>query len=108
MSHYGHASWTHLQVKKSDVLREIKFDHKKELERPVYVSGAPGRPTSMNLIRQEFEARFSRGDSAGSITQEAAALADWLAKAHPEATCITAKTIKNQLADQFRKRNAQK
>jgi hypothetical protein len=30
LSHYGHASWTHLQVKKSDVLREIKFDHNKD------------------------------------------------------------------------------
>ena len=107
LSHYGHASWTHLQVKKSDVLYEIKFDHNKGLG-TVYVSGAPGRPTSMNLIRQEFEARLSRGDSAGSITQEAAALADWLTKAHPEATRVTAKTIKNQLADQFRTRNAQK
>jgi len=62
----------------------------------------------MNLIRQEFEARHGRGDTASSITKEAAALANWLAKNHPEATPVTAKTIKNQLADQFRKRNAQK
>jgi len=108
LSHYGSANWTHLQVKKSDVLREIKFDERKEIGRTVYVSGAPGRPTSMNLIRQEFEARHGRGDTAGSITKEAAALANWLAKDHPAATPVTAKTIKNQLADQFRKRNSQK
>jgi hypothetical protein len=37
----------------------------------------------MNLIRREFEARYSRGDSADSITLEAAALVDWLSKGPP-------------------------
>jgi hypothetical protein len=107
LSHYGPASWTHLQVKKGDVLREISFRNK-EIPPPTYSSGAPGRPTSMNLIRQEFEARYSRGETAGSITLESTALADWLAKAHPLAAPVKAKTIKNQLSDQFRRRNAQK
>ena len=108
LSKFGPATWTHLQVKKADVLREIKFDAGEEVRQPIYTSGVPGRPTSMNLIRLEFEARYSRGDTAPSITSEAAALAEWLSRTHPEATPIKPKTIKNQLASEFRKRNAQK
>jgi hypothetical protein len=108
LSKFGPATWTHLQVKKADVLREIKFDAGEEVRQPIYTSGVPGRPTSMNLIRLEFEARYRRGDAAPSITSEAAALAEWLSRTHPEATPIKAKTIKNQLASEFRKRNAQK
>jgi hypothetical protein len=109
LTRYGSAGWTHLQVKKADVLREIKFDLVvKEKRQPIYTSGAPGRPTSMNLVRLEFEARYRRGDAEPSITLEAAALAEWLSRTHPEATPIKAKTIKNQLASDFRKRNAQK
>jgi hypothetical protein len=108
LSKFGPATWTHLQVKKADVLREIKFDVIEEKRQPIYTSGAPGRPTSMNLVRLEFEARCRRGDTAPSITLEAAALAEWLSKTHPEATPMKPKTIKNQLASEFRKRNAQK
>ncbi|MCK1721274.1 hypothetical protein [Bradyrhizobium sp. 141] len=43
----GPASWTHLQVKKSDVLREIIFEQSKA---SIYETGAPGRPTSMHLV----------------------------------------------------------
>jgi hypothetical protein len=104
----GSASWTHLQVKKGDVLREIKFVNGKESRRPVYETGAPGRPTSMNLVIHEFEARYIRGETTSSITQEAVALAEWLANTHPDAAPVTAKTIKNRLAGQFRTRHAQK
>src|SRR5262249_16390264 len=107
LTQYGSAGWTHLQVRKGDVLREFKFEVS-TTKHPVYTSGAPGRPTSMNLIRLEFEARHDRGECAATITQEAKTLADWLAKAHPGATPVKAKTIKNQLASDFRARNAQK
>jgi len=108
LSHYGPASWTHLQVKKGDILREVKFEIKNDAQHLTYASGAPGRPTSMNLIRGEFDARHSRGERAKTITQEAEALADWLGKAHPGAVPVKAKTIKNQLASEFRIRNARK
>jgi hypothetical protein len=108
LSKFGPATWTHLQVKKADVLREIKFDVVEEKRQRIYTSGAPGRPTSMNLVKLEFEARYRTGDTAPSITLEAAALAEWLSRTHPEATPVKPKTIKNQLASEFRKRNAQK
>ena len=109
LTRYGSAGWTHLQVKKADVLREMQFDAVVVEKRPpIYISGAPGRPTSMNLIRLEFEARYRRQETEPSITLEAVALAEWLSRTHPEATPMKAKTIRNQLASDFRKRNAQK
>jgi hypothetical protein len=98
------ATWTHLQVKKSDVLREIKFEGKEPAVKAVYDSGTPGRPTSMHLVRMEFEARYNRGQTAQSITLEADALAEWLRKAHPDAPPLKPKTIRNQLAEAFRGR----
>jgi hypothetical protein len=98
----GPASWTNLQVRKSDVLREFKFE---EVQATLYETGAPGRPTSMHLIRAEFRARHERGESARSITLEADALANWLSKAHPRAVPVKPKTIRNQLANEFRRRS---
>jgi hypothetical protein len=97
----GSASWTHLQVRKSDILREIAME---ERQPTPYETGAPGRPTSMHLIRAEFRARLKRGESAGSITLEADALAQWLSQAHPRAVPVKPKTIRNQLANEFRMR----
>ena len=71
----------------------------------IYETGAPGRPTSMHLVREEFRARYERRESATSITQEANALAEWLRKAHPRAVAVTPKTIKNQLSGEFRMRS---
>ena len=97
------ASWTHLQVRKTDVLREIRFDGRQKPQAPAYSSGAPGRPTSIHLVRAEFEARHLRRETAASITLEASALAEWLRKEHPGASPLTSKTIKNQLSGDFRK-----
>jgi hypothetical protein len=69
-----------------------------------YETGAPGRPTSMHLIKEAFAARYKRDESAKSITQEANALANWLHKTHPKAPRVKPKTIKNQLGGEFRMR----
>lgn len=101
----GPASWTHLQVKKADVLREIKFEDRSEALEPVpYKSGAPGRPSSNNLVKAEYDARCRRGETAPSVKLEAVALADWLSITHPSAPKLTAKTIENQTRAAFRGR----
>ena len=107
VSKVGPAAWTHLQLRKSDVLREIVFADAvlEEDADTVYETGAPGRPSSMHLIQQEFSARHERGQSATSITQEADELAKWLRKVHPKAAAVTAKTIKNRLSAEFRLRS---
>jgi hypothetical protein len=101
----GPPAWTHLQLKKSDVLREIGFEETAAFVKVGYVTGAPGRPTSMQLVKQEFEARYERGDVSATISLEADALAEWLLKSHPGAPSLKPKTIKNQLAQLFRSRS---
>jgi hypothetical protein len=98
----GSARWTHLQVKKADVLREIRFQESAPQKAHVYKTGAPGRPTSMQLVRLEFDARNQRGETAPSITLEAVALAEWLIRTHRDAPPLKPKTIKNNLAEAYR------
>jgi hypothetical protein len=104
----GGPAWTHLRVKKTDVLRHIVFEQKSAEERTIYETGAPGRPSSMQLVRVEFKSRHHRGLTAASITKEAEALSEWLRKAHPEAPQLKPKTIKNGLAEDYRKLRARK
>ena len=106
LTHYGSAGWTHLQVRKSDVLREIKFESAATTDTRGYKSGSPGRPTSKQLIKLEFDERYQRGETAASITLEARALAEWLGEVHPSAPQLTPKTIENQLRSAFRNRRA--
>jgi hypothetical protein len=107
LSHYGPASWTHLQARKSDLLREFKFENLREELAPVaYKTGAPGRPSSKQLITAEFDARRQRGETAGTVKLEADALANWLRVTHPSAPQMTAKTIENQIRAPFRNRGA--
>ena len=105
LSSYGPANWTHLQARKGDLLREIKFEAGKDASTlSVYKSGAPGRPSSKHLIKMEFEARCQRDETAKSVTLEAIALSRWLAETHPSAPQLTPKTIENQIRSAFRNR----
>lgn len=71
-------------------------------------TGAPGRPTSMHLVTDEYHARWERGDVLDSIGEEAEALSCWLTKTHPTAPKLTAKTIANSLRSEHRRRLAEK
>ena len=105
LSHYGPASWTHLQARKADLLREFKFEDRHEALAPAtYKTGAPGRPSSKQLVTMEFSARRQRGETAKTVTLEAVALANWLSATHPSAPQMTAKTIENQIRAAFRDR----
>jgi len=105
LSHFGPADWTHLQMRKADLLREFEFEDRREAVAPAaYKTGAPGRPSSKQLIAMEFDARHQRGETAETITLEAAALASWLSETHPSAPRMTAKTIENQIRAAFRNR----
>jgi hypothetical protein len=61
-------------------------------------TGAPGRPSSMDIVLREAERRKETGKRAASKQAEAEALAIWLRETHPEAPPLTAKTIRNRLA----------
>lgn len=66
-------------------------------------SGAPGRPTSMYLIEQEFERRVDKGSFIkSSLQQESEFLERWLKQSHPDMPPAKAKTIRNNLGPKYR------
>jgi hypothetical protein len=101
------AGWSKLMVLKSDVAQWWPFTSSAGTpiaDEPIYEKGAPGRPSSMGLVRVEHAARWDRGEAHESIGAEAQALAAWLKRQHPKAPPLTAKTIRNTLGAEHRRR----
>jgi len=72
-------------------------------EPPNYSTGAPGRPTSRQLVEIEMERRATAGEMiTASMAQEAAALSAWLKREHPGAPQMTPKTIQCVMASRYR------
>jgi len=67
-------------------------------------TGAPGRPTSMPVVIEEFNRRWDNGETASSRAAEAKALAGWLGETHPTFPQLEAKTIQNNLPGDFQPR----
>lgn len=88
--------WSRLQVFKPDVVKRWPFG----TQQPK--AGAPGRPTSMHLVRTELEERASRNELAATVTDEAKALSQWLAATHSDCPPLTAKTIRNNIGGRYR------
>jgi len=65
-------------------------------------SGAPGRPTSIQLVRLEFQRRVANGELEGSVTREAEHLSCWLATRHPGEPQLKPKSIKNNISAEYR------
>jgi hypothetical protein len=69
-------------------------------------SGAPGRPTSMQLIEVELDNRIAAlktGEMLGVYgTEVSKQLSAWLKKTHPAMPPCTAKTIANKLRPKMR------
>jgi hypothetical protein len=62
-------------------------------------TGAPGRPTSMHLIQNEFERRCASGTTASGTAEAAKELLDWFRQTYPAKPPPTEKTIKNRLPE---------
>lgn len=60
-------------------------------------TGAAGQPSSMYLIKREWEQRHARGKIESSRKEQAGVLRNWLISEHPEMPPPTEKTIYNQL-----------
>jgi hypothetical protein len=67
-----------------------------------YESGLPGRRSIAHLLLAEMEQRAKRGQLCLSLREEAQALLDWAANAHPNAPRVTLKTIENSCRAKFR------
>lgn len=65
-------------------------------------SGAPGRPTSMHLVKAEMQRRHQECLMLPTITAESDALAVWLEKTHPSAPRLMSKSIRNKMSPKYR------
>ena len=67
-----------------------------------YQTGMAGRPTSKRLIAAELERRRRSEKVLLTQSKESEALAEWLAREHPEASLPTAKAIGDALRNEIR------
>jgi hypothetical protein len=72
------------------VRSELKLENREDTH-----TGAPGRPSSRNLVELELNRRIAEDRPVGNATEEAKSLAQWLATKHKECPLMTAKTILN-------------
>ncbi len=100
--------WNRIQVHQPDIRRLWPFGQDDLPPISSDRTGAPGRPTSMHLIRAEFAARQARGETAPNLSAEASALVDWLGRTHGHLPRPSKKTVMNGLRDVYRARSAQK
>jgi hypothetical protein len=95
--------WSKLMVLKSEIARLWPSPTSLvEQDRPILATGAPGRPTSMHLVHPEHQRRLDARQAEQTLSAEAAALAAWLKKTHPNAPPLTVKTIENNIRDRHR------
>jgi hypothetical protein len=94
--------WSKLMVVRSQVAQYWPFSA--ALARR---TGAPGRPSSMDLVEAEHRARWDRGEAKPSIGAEAPILSEWLKIKHPNEPQLKPKSIANRLRYEHRKRAAE-
>lgn len=100
----GEPDWMEVLVSREDIVRYIQKNGW-QIER--MASGAPGRPTSMHLVRLEFDRRMKDGRILNKKSDEAKYLESWLKERYPTQPPLTAKTISNNLTDIFQKARGQ-
>jgi hypothetical protein len=90
--------WRRLQALKADVARCWPFGKSQD-----HRTGAPGRPSRMHLVENEYRSRCQRGVALTGVNAEARVLAEWFRATHPDAPSLTAKTIANKIRHDHRK-----
>ncbi len=81
-----------------------RYDEEKpSVEPDPYRTGAPGRPSIMHLILDEFRRRANGNDTEvkPTLAAEARSLRDWAAEKHPNAPKTSAHTIENQIREAY-------
>lgn len=99
----GKGRWTRLMVAKDDVARLWPFAPSAPVGADeVMRTGAPGRPSSMQVLRAEFARRVAEEQIAPSLAGEARALRDWFQREHPRAPCPAQTSTENGLREAYR------
>jgi hypothetical protein len=66
-------------------------------------SGAPGKPSAIQLVEAEHKRRLDCGEALTKVSKEAAHLEVWLNGKYPDAPRTTAKTIENRIREAHRR-----
>jgi hypothetical protein len=90
------ARWIRIMVSKPDVAHFWPFNLK-----PI-ARGAAGRPTSMHLVKAEFEKRCAEGQVEKSLSEQARALSKWLTETHKGYPPCGKKAIEAGIRDAYR------
>jgi len=101
--------WSKLMVSKSDVAQHWPFlvdGQGGETSLPIYRTGAPGRPSPMHVILEEYRARWERGETKQSVVAESDALSEWLQNKYPTLPPLSPKAIRNKISAEHRQRKA--
>lgn len=69
----------------------------------IYRSGFQGQPTSKHLIEAELHRRGESGEISQTLAAEFEYLVGWLKQTYPAAPTPTAKTVKNNIRDLYKK-----
>lgn len=94
--------YSSVEVNRADVIQIWPFSEEGWRDAmAVKRSGAPGRPSIMHLVDQEFERRQRDGTTRGTLRQEAEDLLQWLKSLHPDKQPPTVKTIENNIRKQY-------
>jgi hypothetical protein len=102
--------FTHLELATEDLesLLPSLFGDKfwnsqgRKLDEASFRSGAPGRPSSMHLVRVEAERRKDDIPAYSSLASFADDLLIWLKRTHPTAPNLTRKTVENNVRPFFK------
>lgn len=100
---YGECGWQEVLINREQL---INYIHRNGWKIERRSTGAPGRPTSMQLVEAEFSKRAKEKIVLPTITQESEYLASWVASRFPLEPRLTPKTIKNKLALPYRQLSA--
>lgn len=68
----------------------------------IYRTGAPGRPTSTDLVIGELHARIADGQLEPTLAKQAQALSAWLAERHPQAAQLKPTSMENAIRNVWR------
>ena len=93
--HARDAESAELQTDTTELQTDTTEQSKQSVDAFTYRTGAPGRPTSAHLVKQELQRRADAGELCEKLNQEAEHLSRWLVANHPRAAPMTPKTISN-------------
>lgn len=93
---FGEPDWQEVLIQREGLVSYIKRSGATVAD---IATGAPGRPTPMHLVKLEHARRVDQKQSLPKKSDEALYLAGWLKRQFPTVPPLTAKTIKNRLAE---------